>query len=73
VCVWHKLNRKADRAERWDGRLFAECPLVFYGIDWTREMMLGEVKREIVRDRPDCMMVVARRDYEKWIGVIYGD
>ena len=26
-------------------RLFAECPLVFYGIDWTHEMMLGEVKR----------------------------
>ena len=32
-------------------RLFAECPLVFYGIDWTHEMMLGEVKRENVRDR----------------------
>ena len=25
-------------------RLFAESPLVFYGIDWTHEMLLGEVK-----------------------------
>lgn len=40
-------------------RLFAECPLVFYGIDWTHEMMLGEVKREIVRERRGCMMVIA--------------
>ena len=40
-------------------RLFAESHLVFYGIDWTHEMMLGEVKREIERDMPDCMMVIA--------------
>ena len=39
-------------------RLFAESHLVFYGIDWTHEMMLCDVKREIVRDRR---------------GVIYGD
>lgn len=26
---------------------------------WTHEMMLGEVKREKVRDRPGCMMVIA--------------
>ena len=32
-------------------RLFAECSLVFYGMDWTHEMMLGEVKRENERDR----------------------
>ena len=28
-------------------------------MDWTHEMMLGEVKREIERDMPDCMMVIA--------------
>ena len=39
-------------------RLFAESHLVFYGIDWTHEMMLCDVKRENVRDRR---------------GVIYGD
>ena len=28
-------------------------------MDWTHEMMLCEVKREIVRERPDCMIVIA--------------
>ena len=28
-------------------------------MDWTHEMMLGDVKREKVRDRPGCMMVIA--------------
>lgn len=36
-------------------RLFAECPLVFYGIDWTHEMMLGEVKRENERAASDAL------------------